>query len=326
MISIIIPVYNSALYLADMLDSVLNQSYKDYEIILVNDGSKDSSGSICSDYAQRFSCIKYFDRQNQGVSATRNFGLDQAIGDFVWFMDSDDFLAEDALMTAVSLQERYNADVIIGGMDFCFSSPSNVVNKSIQRELVFSIEDFHIYYDELFSKNYLSSLWNKMLRRSVIVENGIRMLEKLQMYEDYIFDMDVLLKCNSVVAVPTVFYKYQIRGTQSLSHRYKAGVADMLKLFVSRIKQYSAAIGSKNSDANARLNNLVIYFAYECVKNEYRNQTNALRSVKALMRNEAFCEAMRGFRGFGRKYESVHFLMKNRMALMLVMYLRINRK
>lgn len=326
MVSIIIPVYNAEPFLRQMLDSVLGQSYKDYEIILINDGSKDESGNVCREYSEKYSCIKYYDRENHGVSATRNFGLDRASGDFVWFMDSDDILAEGALKVAVDTQKQYNADIVIGGMNFCFAERSKIIAKTIDNELFFCGSDFAEYYVELYSNNYISPLWNKLIRRSVITDNNVRMLEKLEMYEDYVFSMDVLVKCNSVACVPDILYDYQIRDGQSLSRRYKPDVADMLRMFKNKISSYRELIANDNSNVDIHLNNLVIYFAYECIKNQARNKSNALESIKDLLNDKAFEEAMMTFKGYGIRYVAVYNMMKNKRAFLLLAYLRALNK
>ena len=320
MISIIIPVYNAAPYLSAMLDSILRQSYTDFELILVNDGSKDNSSEICHAYAETNDRIRVFDCENQGASAARNFGLRQATGDFVWFMDSDDLLAEGALQAALETQEAYCADMVIGGMNFCFAEEGTATLKTIDKAFAFSASQFQEHYRILFAKNYISSLWNKLIRRSVITEHGISMFEGLLMYEDYSFCMDVLLHCSTVACIPTVFYHYQLRNSGSLSHRYKPNVADMFRVLKQKISTYVAAFTIH--EAIACLHNLMIYLAYECVKNEFRAKEKPRAKIRALLNHPDFREAMRQFRGYGIRYQAVHFMMKHRMVLALSVYLQ----
>lgn len=326
MVSIIIPVYNAAIYLEDMLDSVLGQSYSDIEVILVNDGSKDNSSKICHKYAKKYSFVKVYDRENHGASATRNFGVEQANGDFVWFMDSDDILEEKALQTAVSTQKKYEADVVIGGMNFCFTEEKKITPKVIDCEFVFSNNQFRDYYRELFIKNYVSSLCNKLIRRSVIIDNNIRMIEKLCMYEDYIFCMDLLLKCNKVACIPDVFYNYQLRDTKSLSHRYKTGIPEMSRILQEKISEYRKNFSYKNGSADVCLNNLSIYLAYECVKNESRDKKNARKKINALLGDKDFHKSMLSVHGHGSKYRIIHILMKRKLTCAILLYLRMSGK
>ena len=112
MISVVIPVYNVEKYLAECVDSVLGQTYQDYEIILVDDGATDSSGAMCDEYAQKDGRIRVIHQPNGGLSAARNTGLSAAAGEFVYFLDSDDYIEPTALADLVSVAEQERADVV----------------------------------------------------------------------------------------------------------------------------------------------------------------------------------------------------------------------
>ena len=112
MISVIIPVYNVEDYLAECIDSVLGQSYTDYEIILVDDGATDSSGRMCDEYARKDSRIRVIHQENGGLSAARNTGLRAAWGKYIYFLDSDDYIAPSALEHLAALAEKEQADVV----------------------------------------------------------------------------------------------------------------------------------------------------------------------------------------------------------------------
>lgn len=326
MVSIIIPVYNAAPYLEAMLDSVLSQSYKDIQLILVNDGSKDNSSAICHRYAEQYPCVEVYDRENSGVSATRNFGLERANGEFVWFMDSDDLLREGALQTAVTAQEKYGADVVIGGMNFCFAGDGKITTKAVEEEYAFSVPQFAVYYNRLFYKNYISSLCNKLIRRSVIADNRVHMLEELSMYEDYIFCMDVILCCDTVACIPDVLYDYQIRDSAHLSRRYRPNAGNMFSLLKKKITGYLEVLAPNAPEVERSLNNLMVYLAYECIKNESRSPENRKANMRALLLASDFRQAMKRFRGFGLRYRGVHLLMKYRMTTILGWYLSAYEK
>ena len=325
MISIVIPVYNSAAYLSDMLNSVIEQSYKDVEIILVNDGSTDDSSAVCHRYADKYSYVRVYDRENHGASASRNYGVKMANGEFIWFMDSDDILKKDALLNSIEAQSKYDADIVIGGMNFSFLEEGRVIPKTIQNDVVLNDSEFKCLYNELFSANYISSLWNKLIRKSVITENSILMNESLHMYEDYVFCMDILLKCKTIVCLSKIFYDYKLRYTKSLSHSYKENVIDMFCILEKKIAEYKETFKDEAPSTQVALDNLLIYLAYECVKNEARHK-NAYKKIKNILRNEAFKNAMRHYSATGKRYKTVQMLMKKRMALLLLTYLKITKK
>ena len=127
MISVIIPIYNTAQYLPRCINSVLNQTYRDFELLLIDDGSTDDSISICDHYAQKDCRIQVYHKENSGVSDTRNFGLDHAKGDYIAFVDSDDILAADFLERSHSAALQTGADLVIGGAQYLEQLPETAV-------------------------------------------------------------------------------------------------------------------------------------------------------------------------------------------------------
>ena len=325
MISIVIPVYNAQAFLAEMLESILKQSYQDYEIILVNDGSKDNSSAICHQFAEEYGCIRVFDKENGGAASARNFGVQQALGEFVWFMDSDDALAEGALETAIALQKQYNADVVIGGMDFCALAEGTVKPRAMDTQTVVSAEDFSEQYRTLFVKNYISSLWNKLIRRSIIVDQKLEMIEQLHMYEDYVYSMDLLLSCQTIVCTPQIFYRYYLRTGGSLSHRYRPDAAGMFTILYERISGYKNRLGD-STEAQEELNRLIVYLAYECVKNEARCKERPLQKIRMLLNEPVFQRAMKIPCKGAMQYRIVRWLMKNKCVCLLWTYLSATGK
>ena len=185
-ISIIIPIYNSSRFLCGCLDCILSQSFDDFELILVDDGSKDNSLDICRKYAANDSRIKVIHQDNAGVSSARNRGLDEAKGDYIYFPDSDDIMPENALALllngignkcnyAVGGYQIYSEDDIctysIDNTDFGFMSRDEML-------LQFFAPSPYVY------QGYL---WNKLFKRSIIEENNIRFEPTIKFNEDRLF-------------------------------------------------------------------------------------------------------------------------------------------
>ncbi len=124
LVSVIIPVYNVEKFLSETIESVLNQTLTDFELILINDGSSDSSPEICKEYQKKDNRIKYFSQNNSGVSVARNSGLSHAVGEYVFFMDSDDTLDPDFIRTSYNASEAQHSDIIIVGEEFCNRLPA----------------------------------------------------------------------------------------------------------------------------------------------------------------------------------------------------------
>lgn len=168
MISVIIPLYNVEAYLPACLDSVLSQTYADLEIILINDGSTDSSPAICREYAARDGRIRVIHQENQGMSAARNAGIEIVRGEFITFVDSDDYLLEDAIETMVSLQKRYDADIsIVSG--YSLDTDNKIVKIAglapVQGEELFTGADRMDAY--IRQRKIQNAVWARLYRREL---------------------------------------------------------------------------------------------------------------------------------------------------------------
>lgn len=171
LISIIVPVYNVEQYIKKCLDSIINQTYKNLEIILVDDGSKDTSGAICDEYAVRDNRINVIHRQNGGLSAARNTGLDIAKGDFIMFVDSDDFIDLDTVRYLHSLSMRFQSDISICSFTYCDTNgntwphdaltvPDGIVSKEDYWKYFYT--DIRTFYVTMWAKLFRRSLWRKL--------------------------------------------------------------------------------------------------------------------------------------------------------------------
>lgn len=173
-ISIIIPVYNVENYLRSCLDSVLSQTYKDFEVLMVNDGSTDSSGAICQDFAERDSRFHYFEKENGGLSDARNYGLERAKGHYITFLDSDDFLFEDYLENLYHASRLSNSDITIGG--YCRFGDSNFYfyNDRFKSDSLVEFKDFQAiqYLDSMLDVTFItfSTAWGKLFKRELFSE------------------------------------------------------------------------------------------------------------------------------------------------------------
>lgn len=175
-ISIIIPVYNSEKYLKECLDSLMSQTFKDFEIIAINDGSTDSSQAILDEYATLYpDCVKSFSKENGGQGAARNFGLKYASGQYVMFMDSDDYIEQDMLEVLYDAAIANDSDLVICDYNEIDAESNQVTVKKAIRGV-----------DDDITINYLlsnPSPWNKLIKLDVLKKNNIEFLEHY-IYED----------------------------------------------------------------------------------------------------------------------------------------------
>ena len=164
LVSIIVPVYNVEKYLSKCIDSILAQTYKNLEIILVDDGSKDNSGTICDEYSKKDKRIKIIHKPNGGISDVRNHGLKIATGDYIGFVDSDDYIAEDMFETLVSLLEKNDADISIVSFYEYYNGKLIGVRENENVEIMNKVEAIK---ELLIDRKIQSYTWNKLFKKEL---------------------------------------------------------------------------------------------------------------------------------------------------------------
>lgn len=211
LISIIIPVYNVAEYLSQCLETVCGQTYKNLEIILIDDGSTDGSGRICDEWGKKDNRIRVVHKENGGVSSARNEGLRIATGEYIGFVDSDDWIEVE--MYEKLIEGIGSSDAVsCGYMDYPYGDENAPVPKGTKALPPCSYPDAII---ALFERNgYFTTLWSKLFRRPVVFHNGkyIPLDTSLSFGEDEVWLCRVLKRCNSVAFVPAPLYHWRPRA------------------------------------------------------------------------------------------------------------------
>lgn len=215
-ISVVIPVYNAEKYIKECIDSILKQSFTDFEVILVDDGSTDKSSVICRKYSQADARVRYFYQENAGVSAARNRGLELARGEFISFVDSDDYLE---LSTLKTLFQAINE----GGYDIaCCSyrridSLNTVYPYILPNVFAASVEHLAKICYENYALLIHASVWGKLYRRSIIENYGLSFIREMSLGEDTMFNLSYFRKINKAILLEYVGYNYVNHGGISLT-------------------------------------------------------------------------------------------------------------
>ena len=217
MVSIVIPVYNAAAVLSTCLESLLAQTYTDFEVLLIDDGSDDGSASLCDQYAVKDSRIHAFHKYNEGVSSARNLGLDKASGEIIAFVDSDDAVESNYLEKLI---EYFAEDFVICGFKntegIAYTPEAMVVTKEqMNKEVPIMVQDPFLLYTP----------WSKLFRRSLIEEHQLRFDTRLCLYEDAIFVLAYLALCNSVRKLCCSGYLYS--GVWGGTRKYILSLEDV---------------------------------------------------------------------------------------------------
>ncbi len=237
-VTIIIPIYNVEKYLREAIESAINQTYKNLEIILVDDGSTDNSGRICDEYISVDERIKVIHKKNGGLSDARNAGLDNCTGEYIMFLDSDDFLEPDAVENMHKEIVEKDADYVIG----------NYINATEEGEKwekpVFDLEKYkpfklsiHDYMNSFFIMN--SSVCNKIFKKEFIDELNLRFVVGLPA-EDAIFTTYCFIKSEKVYYIPNLVFNYRQRKggsiSSSCSREYFRGINKAYRIIYENFK------------------------------------------------------------------------------------------
>ena len=235
LISVIVPIYNVEKYLPKCIDSIINQTYKNIEIILIDDGSTDSCGLICDKYKKIDNRIVVIHSDNNGLSSARNKGLDIAKGNYISFVDSDDYLETDMFLKLKNNMERNNSEISICNVYYVKDDNREIVNKiSSNKEYVFdNKEKFKCIQNEFGS--IIVYAWNKLYKRNIF--DNIRYPEG-RIYEDSYILCDILDKANKISFTLKPLYNYVYREN-SIVNSFSINHFDKIESFNKKIDFYN---------------------------------------------------------------------------------------
>lgn len=197
-ISIIIPVYNSQKYLRECLNSIQAQEFSDFEVLLIDDGSTDNSWAICEEFSADDSRFKAFSKENEGVSSARNLGIDEATGDWIWFIDSDDYIRKDAVEILQKAIEKNETDGLIFGYQkvspngnsiYMFDKKGKIITLNQNETLKLMYQSVHYPYQ--------GYVWSKLFKRSIIKKHKIKFNAEIYFNEDRLFCVEYYSKCTA---------------------------------------------------------------------------------------------------------------------------------
>ncbi|MCR5254640.1 MAG: glycosyltransferase [Acetatifactor sp.] len=206
-VSIIVPVYNSEKYIGRCIESIIDQEFTDFELLVADDGSTDGTGKILDGYAKKDKRIKVFHRENSGVSASRNFCLDNAVGEYIQFLDADDWITPDATRLFVWAATEGKADMVIADF-YRVIGDRLAVKGDIEEDGVMTRDELAAQMMENPADFYYGVLWNKLFKREIIEKYGLRMDPKVSWCEDFLFNLEYIRHADVFYALHTPIYYY----------------------------------------------------------------------------------------------------------------------
>lgn len=219
------PVYNVARYLRRSIDSVLKQTFKGFELILVDDGSTDASPSILDEYKEN-PRVNVIHKKNSGSGLSRNAGLDVAKGQYVYFMDPDDWLEGEMLRDNYELIRKENPDILLFGSYDHFEN--RVTSQNLDNEFLQSKNSFLERFPQLFKKNVMYTVWNKIYKKSFLLNFNLRFGSE-RSGQDYVFNIKVYDKVNTMLVTNKKYYHYVIQRKDSATTNFRKDMFDLYK-------------------------------------------------------------------------------------------------
>lgn len=214
-ISVIIPIYNCEKYIGRCLNSILKQEFDDYEIICINDGSTDNSLSILEQYARNVDRIKIINQENQGVSVARNIGVETAKGEYIYFIDADDWINEKLFADAYNCMKKNNADIVL--FDIYNVYGDTIVPTKKLLDFTKKVPTKTFYYNEHKEIIYQScTVWSKLFRKQFLIDYDIKFPYSITNSEDTVYWLEFIL-CNPKIAILNKHYYYYYKNSDGAS-------------------------------------------------------------------------------------------------------------
>lgn len=295
MVSIVVPVYNVEKYLKECVESILLQSYTNFELILVDDGSTDNSGKICDSYRNNTK-VKVIHKQNAGLGLARNTGIEEAKGKYVTFIDSDDYWFPNALEELMTVMELEKADTCVGGYTRVSNEGEILLEERPQLQVFHTNEEVRkLFFPRLLGSSpskkdaFRPSVWNAVYSLDIIREKKLKFpSERVYIAEDMIFDLEYYLYANRVVTVPSPGYCYRVTPgslTQKYNEERFEKVVFLYEAVFNKLKEYQY-----DEECILRAKRQFFVYLRSCIKQENLeisklSKKNAMDNIKKICNN-----------------------------------------
>ena len=331
-VSVVVPVYNTKLYLEDCVSSLTGQTFQNIEILLVDDGSTDGTGELCDRLAQNDERIRVIHKTNGGAATARNMGIDVANGEYVMFLDSDDWLSEDAIEYLVRCADEHQTDVVRFTYVREFSDKQLVKRNTFLEERVYSGAECENIRRQILgltgrelahpeSMNFLASCGFNMYRTDLLRSSGARFIpiQKIGSFVDGLFNFQVFKDVKQFAYVDKAYYHYRKTNETAATARYRRNyVNKQLVLFEMLNKQIDAE--GRTEFFREAFNSRLVYSTMEIAFNTMRNKASfreRYQEINHVLHHEQFTQAYRAFslKNLDLKWKVYFGFIKYSMAL-----------
>lgn len=341
-VSIVVPVYNSEKYIERCINSLINQTISNIEIIIVNDGSTDDSLDIINKYCSLDKRIKLINKNNTGVSDSRNIGIENSTGDYITFVDSDDWIDSNYIEIMYNQALFNKCEIVMCSYIREFADHSKERKLNLQSDFLYKKDDINLLNRKLIGptdselKNpegldSLGTVWGKLYKSELIKENNIKFidLDKIGSAEDTLFNIYLFNKVNSLYFTDQTYYHYWKENENSITSNYNPKLKEQwinLFLYIQKFIDDN----DKNSDFKEALKNRICTSILglglnECNKNNNLSFHSKVKNIKSLLNDELFVSNYKDFniKEFPIHWKFFYCLAKNRKAYLLYVMLNI---
>lgn len=326
-LSVVIPVYNAELYLVNCLNSVVNQTFKDFEVILIDDGSTDHSSEICYDFIQKDSRFKYKRVKNGGPARARNIGISIARGEYIGFVDADDTIESNMYEKLIALAENFKVDMVICGISYTdsnFNKLYEVVPNIPLNEVIYESQIKEIVIRKYYNGDIqcIPALLNKLYSRRFISDNGLKIDESRVRAEDYWFNMYALKKAKRIMAIGDKLYNYNSGNQTSVMSSFRD---NQFEMFVKTREELLKLNIEFRFDINYDLfDSSFIQETNSYILNLMKREKNKkYDKVRKILSNQSYRNAIENCNNVTKHIKLINWFVKKRIYVVAYMLFKI---
>jgi glycosyltransferase involved in cell wall biosynthesis len=340
LVSIIVPVFNVENYIQFTIESVLKQSYFNWELILINDGSTDKSQDIINEFAKKDERIVSISQTNQGVSAARNQGINYSKGEFIVFLDSDDWLGEKTIEDSLKFQHENNSDLVLFAW---FKTKENVFTK----ELSFLNEGKKLFKEDVefirrrsigflpnemhnpVKSDLFNTPWAKLISAELIKNNKLEFKRRSEVgMEDVLFSIGLFQNCQRPTLLPEFYYFYRQDNSSSLSKRDTQNLIEKFKMLFKEISGFNLTDLEKVALNNRIALSIINIGLSICSRSNKSTFSNKIVELKTLLNSEPYQSSLRNLeiKYMPKHWKLFFILAKNNKSILLVLLIHLMQK
>ncbi|MBQ7976025.1 MAG: glycosyltransferase family 2 protein [Clostridia bacterium] len=293
LLSVIIPAFNCETSIKRTVNSIISAGLKDYEIVIVNDGSFDNTAGICKSLCKEYGFIQYFEQQNSGVSATRNKGIGVSKGEYIMFFDADDTAEENGFSECVDILEKEKPDILVFGMRFDYYKNGKIYRNDKlvpEQSGMLNKNQIRAELDSFYNTNSLASSCNKFYKRALIIDNNILFNTNYFLMEDFLFSLECLKVCENIYCLPKALYYYRQSENEKNAFNRLKRIDDLCEY----VFPFKKAINELAVDeiGDSVFNNF--FFMLLSQKMYYSNRKQIKKIAESFKNNKLFTEINQG--------------------------------